>query len=218
MTQALVIGATGLVGGHITQQLLEHPEISGVQVFVRRPTGLAHPKLTEHQINYDDLEGWRHLLQGDVLFSALGTTRKRAGSKEAQYKVDYTYQHDIALAAAQQGVSRLVLISSAGADAGSMMFYPRIKGELEEAAKAMPFEAVSILQPSVLEGDRDHERPGEELGVKLGHLAARLLPPARKWRPIPGATVARAAIQAALTHDAGRHSYSLEQVFTLAQR
>ncbi len=216
MTHALIIGATGLVGGHLTRQLLDDPKINKISIFVRRPTGLTSPKLHEHIVNYDKLEDWREHLKGDVLFSALGTTRKKAGSKEAQYKVDYTYQHDIAKAAAEQGVPSMVLLSSSGANAKSNMFYTRIKGELEEAVRNMGFTNTTILQPSVLVGERDHERPGETVGKHALNFAAKILPFTRAYRPIEGATVARAMRQVAHKPRPGCATYKLGEIFTLA--
>ena len=118
MKTAIVIGATGLVGSALTSQLLEHPEFSGVKVFVRRSTHLSHQKLREHIVDFDKIDDWKHLLQGDVLFSAMGTTLNKAGSKAAQYRIDYTYQYNVAAAAASNGVPAYVLISSAGASDG----------------------------------------------------------------------------------------------------
>ncbi len=216
MKTALVLGATGLVGGHITRLLLNDPRVGAVHVFVRRTTTLVHPKLMEHVVDFDAPADWHHLLVGDVLFSALGTTLKQAGSQEAQHRVDVTYQQDAAAAAARQGVSTLVLISSAGADARSLFFYPRIKGELEDAVCAMGFASVCLIQPSMLVGERDHHRPGERFGVAVGQ-ALRGLPYLKKWRPISGEQVARASIGLGLAPPPGRTVHALDQLFEPAQ-
>jgi aspartate-semialdehyde dehydrogenase len=88
---ALVIGATGLVGNELVHQLLADDRFGAVLVFVRRSMGISHSKLQEFIINFDEPQNWSHLVKGDVLFSALGTTLKKAGSKEAQYKIDHDY-------------------------------------------------------------------------------------------------------------------------------
>ena len=128
---AILIGATGLVGAALTDALLADSRFEKVVVFVRRATGKNHPKLEEHIVNFDAIDNWKQLLTGDVLFSAMGTTIGKAGSKEAQYKIDYTYQYEVAKAASENGVRQYVLVSSAGASPQSKIFYSRMKGELK---------------------------------------------------------------------------------------
>ena len=103
---AIVIGATGLVGEQLVRQLLEDDRYGTVKVFHRRTTGISHPKLVETVIDFDSPEEWKHLITGDELYSALGTTLKAAGSKEAQYKVDYEYQFQVAKIARENDVPR----------------------------------------------------------------------------------------------------------------
>ena len=101
---AIIIGATGLVGGALLDQLLDDPAYSSVVIFVRRSTEKQHPKLVEHVIDFAEPDSWKDLVKGDVLFSALGTTRKQAGSVAAQRIVDYDYQFQFAKIAAANGV------------------------------------------------------------------------------------------------------------------
>jgi uncharacterized protein YbjT (DUF2867 family) len=124
---ALVIGATGLVGSEAVKQLLDDKRYAAVQVFHRRTTGILHPKLVEHIVEFDDLDSWKHLLTGDELYSALGTTLKKAGSQEAQYTIDFTYQYETAKAAAENGVKKYALVSSTGANAQAKAFIPGLK-------------------------------------------------------------------------------------------
>jgi uncharacterized protein YbjT (DUF2867 family) len=161
--KALIIGATGLVGKEILKLTLEDSIFSAVTVFVRRSTGLVHPKFKEIIVDFDDLDSWNKQLDGDVLFSAMGTTLKAAGSKEAQYQVDYRYQFNVAAAARENGVRAMVLISSTGADAHSRFFYLSTKGKLEEAVKEIGFMNLVILRPGPLIGARDILRPAEIL-------------------------------------------------------
>lgn len=193
---AILIGATGLIGKSLLQQLLEDDDFSVVKVFHRRSTDVSHAKLEEYVIDFDQPESWADEVTGDVLFSTLGTTLGTAGSKEAQYKVDFTYNFQTAEAASKNGVKTFVLLSSSGADPTSRIFYTRMKGELDEAVKQLRFGQVRIIKPSVLDGDRGEFRLGERVGIVLGKALA-FLPGIRKYRPIKDVVVAKSMIQAA---------------------
>ncbi len=213
MLTALLIGATGLVGDYTLRQLLSDTRFDRIKVFTRRPTGYHNPeRLEEHVVDFDQLQQWQHLLIGDVLFSALGTTLGQAGSNAAQYKVDYTYQFRTAEAAARNGVKTYVLVSTASADSDSFVFYTRIKGELERAVKRLPFQRIRILQPGMLAGSRQKFRLSERLTLPFVDLIARL-PGLRHYRPIQGRVVARAMINAALDSQPGIQTDTLEGVF-----
>lgn len=122
MKTAIVIGATGLIGKHLTKLLLDNPAYSNVKVFVRRSINISNPKLEEHIVNFDEIAKWKDKITGDELFSAMGTTIRKAGSKEAQFKIDVTYQHEFAKAAAENGIKSYFLVSSSGANAKSNFF------------------------------------------------------------------------------------------------
>lgn len=209
--EAVVIGATGLVGKQIVHLLLDDPAWSRVRVLGRRACGVTHAKLDEHVIDFDRPEAWRELVRGDVAFSALGTTLKAAGSKEAQWRVDYTYQHEFAKAASANGVPAFVLISSGGASASSRMFYLRMKGELERDVSALPFERVRLLQPSVLDGEREEKRTAERFFVAVLRPISSIL--SAKVRPVRGETVARAAIRSALDTTSGPRLIEAQEIF-----
>ena len=148
--KALIIGSTGATGSELTKQLLEQEEFTEVHVFVRNVPKINHPKLNVHKVNFNEIITWSEKLKGDVLFLAMGTTLKTAGSKEAQYKVDVTYQFETAKAAADNNVPKLILVSSVGANHKSIFFYPKIKGLLEEMVKKLNFKSIYILRPPVL--------------------------------------------------------------------
>lgn len=218
MRTALLIGATGLVGDYLLRQLLSDPRFDRIKVFTRRPTGYQNPqRLEEHLVDFEHPTQWQHLLTGDVLFSALGTTLQQAGSQNAQYQVDYTYQYQVAEAAAQNKVKTYILVSSAGADAESFVFYSRMKGQLERAIKRLPFQRIRILQPGMLAGSRAAPRLAERLALPLAALAARL-PGLQQYRPIHGREVAQAMINAALDEKPGVQTDTLEEVFERAGR
>lgn len=159
--KALIIGSTGATGTEITKQLIEQEEFTEVHVFVRNIPTINHPKLNVHKVDFNEINSWSDQLIGDVLFLAMGTTLKTAGSKEAQYKVDVTYQYETAKAAANNNVSKLILVSSIGANQNSIFFYPKIKGKLEEMVKKLNFKSIYILRPPVLDRGEAMMRPTE---------------------------------------------------------
>jgi uncharacterized protein YbjT (DUF2867 family) len=217
MRTAIVIGATGLVGRQLVELLLMDSRFGLVKIFTRRRTGLSHKKLEEHVVDFDDVLSWRKLLAGDVLYSAMGTTLRKAGGKDNQYKVDYHYKYQVARAAAGNEVKEYVLVSSAGADPGSKIFYSRMKGELERDVKKLPFEAVHIIRPGILSGARYEVRVGEKIGVGIMR-ALSVIPGLGYLKPIEGIQVAKAMINATFRHVVGIHAYTMGEVFKLANR
>lgn len=211
---AIVIGATGLVGSHILKQLLEDDRYETVKVFHRRSTGVEHSKLEEHVVDFNNMEEWKNQLTGDELYSALGTTIKKAGSQEKQYTIDFTYQYETAKAAAENGVDKLSLVSSAGANAQSRAFYTKLKGELDEAVKELPFEVITILRPSFLDGDRSENRFGEAIGIFMGKLFTKI-PGLKKYRPIFAGKVAEGMINSLHKCPKGYHTFELDEIFYL---
>jgi uncharacterized protein YbjT (DUF2867 family) len=161
--KAILIGATGLIGKALLKVLLKDEKVESVLVVSRRSTGEQHPKLKEELVDFDHLEQHQSIFQGDVLFSTLGTTLKTAGSKERQWEIDYDMQYNAAKFSAINGVAQMVLLSSAGADAKSKMFYPRMKGQLDEDIQDLGFDQVKIIRPSMLAGDRQEFRWSEKI-------------------------------------------------------
>lgn len=213
---AIVIGATGLVGSNLVKLLLEDEDYKKVNVFVRRPTNIEHPKLNEYVVNFDQRNDWREKVQGDVLFSALGTTLRQAGSKEAQYKVDYDYQYNMAVTAATNGVRDYVLVSAQNADPNSSFFYARMKGELEDSASKLPFKHMVLIRPGLIYGKRKHYRKRESLALcfitlcnKLGML--------KNMKPIHGKDVAQAMLYTYKT-SLGRETFTGGELFTMSAK
>jgi len=189
---ALVLGATGLVGSELLRQLAADERCARVIALGRRATGFDHEKVEDRVIDFDAPDAWRDAIQGDVLYSALGTTIKKAGSQAAQHKVDYTYQLRVAEAAARAGVDTYVLVSATGASPQSLIFYSRMKGELERDVSALGFRRVCILRPGLLRGARSERRPAEQVAAAtLGLLPA--WSSLARVRPIDASDVARAA-------------------------
>ncbi len=209
---AIVVGATGLVGKALVDQLAAADHIDRVVVLARR--ALSHPsdKVACHTVEFDKLDQYGDLFRGDILFSCLGTTRKQAGSIEAQRIVDFDYQYQAAQLAAKQGVEHYLLVSSSAANANSNNAYLKMKGELEERVEQLSFQRTSILQPSLLLGERDHVRVGEVVGSWILPALCKL-PPLQRYRPIQGHEVAAKMVQLSLSAVGGVERLVLEQVF-----
>jgi len=215
MKKAIIIGATGLVGSELVKLLLDDSRYSKVVVFGRRSLKINHDKLEEHLVDFDAPDEWKPLVKGDVFFSTLGTTMKKAGSPSAQYKVDYYYQYIFAQAAAENKVPVYVLVSAPGASPESVMFYTRMKGSLEREVKKLDFQSISLMQPGLLHGERDEERMGEK-GAYYVLKAITTVGLFRGYRPIHGKTVAQAMINAAERAEFGVKTYALKELFELA--
>ena len=209
--KALIIGATGATGKDLLSQLLADDTYSEVHCFVRKPLALTHPKLHAHMVNFDTPEAWVDLLHGDVAFSCLGTTLAVAGSKEAQWRVDYDYQYAFAQQCKANGVPTFVLISAAGAKAPSKLFYNRMKGQLEDAIKALGFSCLLIFQPSVLIRSNS-DRGGENFTVKVIAFLNKL-GLFKRYRPMPTAILAQKMRKEVATAPKGVHTFTLDEIF-----
>ncbi|MFB2538551.1 MULTISPECIES: NAD(P)H-binding protein [unclassified Acinetobacter] len=210
---ALIIGASGATGKPLLEQLLNDDHFSQVIVFVRKNLPIQHAKLTQHIIDFDNVASWQDLVQGDVLFSCLGTTLKDAGSKDAQRKVDYDYQYNFARIAKQNAVASYVLVSAMMADPQSPFFYSRIKGELEQSVQALNFERCIILRPSMLSRP-DTNRLGEQVAEKALSVLGRFKM-LKKHRPLPTQDLAQAMRIAEQRLQQGNHILDITAIQNL---
>ena len=211
---ANVIGATGLVGKALVQQLLNDERFEKVRIFVRRETSLKHPKLEQLVVDFGRTETWAKQLTGDVLFSALGTTLKQAGSKEKQWEIDFTFNLNFAQKAKENGIENYLLVSSVGANSKSSIFYTKMKGELDEAVAKIGFSNLVILRPASLTGPRENRRMVEEISVPVLNLLTRFV--MKNYRPIGDEIVAKAMINGTLRNTGGKTIYEGGEVFNLA--
>ncbi|MGB1992885.1 MAG: semialdehyde dehydrogenase, partial [Flavobacteriaceae bacterium] len=179
-----------------------HPAFGSVTIFVRKAPALTHEKLKVHIIDFSKLQSYKNLIVGDVLFSALGTTRKDAGSKAKQYEVDYTYQYEFAKMALNNEVDHYALVSSYGADETSLFFYLKIKGALEEAIKKLSFQSICIYQPPSLIRQPDLLRPAEKRAIWMMKKLSRIWF-LRSQQPLSVATLAEKMIAEAVQQTKG---------------
>lgn len=195
---ALLAGATGLVGSALLPLLLADDRYAKVVVVGRRAVAPAHPKLVQVVTELDRLAAVRLQLIADDVFCCLGTTRQQAGSKEAFYKVDFSYVVTLGALAASNFAGQFLVVSSIGADARSRVYYSRVKGEMEAAVRELPFRAVHLFRPSLLLGERARPRLGERVGAAALALAGPLLRGGwARYRPVAAGAVAAAMLQAA---------------------
>ncbi|MEM8932764.1 MAG: NAD(P)H-binding protein [Acidobacteriota bacterium] len=215
---ALLVGATGLTGGHLRSILLASPRTRSVRALVRRPSAHDHPTLDERVVDFDHLDDAVFVGIDDV-HCCLGTTIKTAGSQDAFRRVDLDYVTRIAQRARAAGARRFLLVSAVGADSSSGNFYLRTKGEAEAAVAACGYPEVHVFRPGVLTGNRRELRPAERVGILLGHVFTPvMLGGLRRYRPIAAATVARAMAVAAHHGVEGHHVHRNVEILRLASR
>lgn len=194
----ILLGATGQVGQALLQQALAEPAITQITAPTRQPLPL-HDKLCNPVIDFSQLPTEAEWWQADALLSALGTTRRQAGSLAAFRAVDLAINLACAHAARQHGTLRYGLVSALGANAKSWVPYPQIKGELELAVHQLDFEQLVLIRPALLDApNRPEPRPMEALGLWLSRRMSRLLP--ARYRPVTPSAVA-ATLLAAIQHD-----------------
>jgi uncharacterized protein YbjT (DUF2867 family) len=196
MATALIAGASGLIGSELLPMLLEAPEYDRVISVGRRRLDLEHPKLVQVVSDFTALDKLPEPLRGDDAFCCLGTTRKKAGSRDAFRAVDHGAVLAFAWAARRGGAERFFTVSSLGADAGSRVFYSRVKGETEDALCVLDFATLGIFRPSLLLGPRTEYRFGERLAAVFAALFDPILFGSwRKYRAIHVSVVARAMLR-----------------------
>lgn len=213
MKTAIVIGATGLVGKALVDLLAEETGIKKIVAVTRRPVEYLSNKIINEVVNFDELEKYKHVFKGDILFSCMGTTAKQAGSLREQRKVDFEYQYNASKLSSENGVGHYILVSSSGANAKSLSPYLKMKGELENEISILPFKRISILQPSLLLGSRDSFRLGETLGSLSLPVICRL-PLLKRYRPISGKDVAKKMVLVSLSTGSPKEIFKLDDIFS----
>ncbi|BCQ35077.1 MULTISPECIES: NAD-dependent dehydratase [Erwinia] len=198
----LLAGATGLVGGQVLRLALQDERVTSVVAPVRRALP-AHPKLLAPVVNFDSLPWNEPWWQADAMVCTLGTTMKKAQTREAFKRVDYHYPLAIARQAKAQGVQTCVLNSATGASIASRFFYNRVKGELERDLAQLGFDSLTLVRPGLIGGEREEARTMEALMMSFLRVAGPLLP--KRMRLNPAQNIARALLDAALTPRKGVH-------------
>ena len=172
--------------------------------------------MEEHIVNFDEIQKWEQEISGDELFSAMGTTIRKAKSKNLQYKVDVTYQYEFAKAASENGIKDYFLVSASGSNKKSKIFYLRIKGELDEKVQQLSFKRIRIFRPALLVGERSEKRFGEKTAETILKFLVPIFPFLKKQRPIEGNKVAEAMIVSANDNDGEKvRIFELNDIFNI---
>lgn len=212
---ATLIGATGLIGNYLLEELLKDDSFHTVRILIRRPVEFTHPKLEKKLVDFADAESFRLALEGsDMVFCAVGTTQKKVkGDKDAYRKVDYDIPVQAARFCKLTGCETFVLVSSVGANSKSNSFYLKLKGEVEEAVKSVGLQSVHIMRPSLLLGDRTESRFGERLAQGIMKTFSFLVP--AKYKAIQGREVAKAMVAAGKKPGEGYFIYDYKKIIEL---
>lgn len=173
--KAVITGSTGLTGKKLLINLLHHPSFSEVISVSRTPVQLAHPKLREVMVDFEKLSSYSDALKGDHYFCCLGTTIKKAKTKENFLKVDFDYPLSFAHIAKNHNAKSFSLISASGASVDSKFFYNQVKGKLEKEIKEIGLSKLIIYHPGLLLGLREEKRTVEDMMIKLSHFLSKFI-------------------------------------------
>ncbi|MEO7651690.1 MAG: NAD(P)H-binding protein [Bryobacteraceae bacterium] len=213
---ALIAGASGLVGSLCLRALLAEAHYHRVIAVVRRPLAVDYPRLTQCVVDFAHLDRIG-LPEAETVYYALGTTIRKAGSREVFRRIDFGYTMHLARHAAETGTRQFVLVSSVAAAVDSPNFYLRVKAELEDALAALPFLSLHVFRPSFITGPRAERRLAEKAGIAIAQaLQAALVGRLRKYRPVAATSIAAAMVAAARTGAPGRHVYHYDEILALA--
>jgi len=198
MKTALVFGSSGLVGGHLLNQLIENDNYNKIKIFVRSEPKNHNPKIEIIKTDFNNLENHKEDIKGDDCFFCIGTTKQNSPDKNEYRRVELDIPKKIAQIAKSNSVNSFVFVSSGYADPKSSGDYLKFKGEVEEELKRLNFPKLGIMRPSFLLGDRKEKRVGEKIGIFVFKLLSPLfLGPLKKMKPIHSETVAKAMISSA---------------------
>ncbi|MCM3764709.1 oxidoreductase [Neobacillus niacini] len=216
---ALVLGASGMVGRELVKVLAGQNTYEKIHLLVRRPIEPVAPLCEVHAVDFDRLESYPELFQVTDVFCCLGTTIKKAKTKQAFRKVDFQYPLEAAKMAAKQGAEKFLIITAMGANPKSMFFYNQVKGDIEAALKELNLPSLHIFRPSLLLGDRGEQRLGEEIAAKFsGVLNALMIGPLTPYRAIEAKNVAKAMAASAQSSNTGINIYPSHEIEKMAVR
>ncbi|UOE92497.1 oxidoreductase [Alkalihalobacillus sp. LMS39] len=213
MNSALIVGATGLIGNELLHYMIKQDVYEQITILVRRPLQIKNKKVNEMVVDFDKLEQYNTSFAVDDVYCCLGTTIKKAKSKQQMEKIDVDYPVKVAELAKQQGATQFIVISAIGADPSSNVFYSRLKGTLEQKLASVQFNRLLIFRPSLLLGERKEFRFGEATAAFFAPVFSFFcMGKLRKYKPVEGRTVAVAMFQKAQKKEHGTFIYEWDEI------
>ena len=198
MKTALVFGSSGLVGGHLLNQLIKDSNYNKIKIFVRSELENNDPKVEIIKTDFNNLEKHKEDIKGDDCFFCIGTTKQNSPKKSEYRRVELDVPKQIAQITKSNSVNSFVFVSSGYADPKSLGDYLKFKGEVEEELKRLNFPKIGIMRPSFLLGDRKEKRVAEKIGIFVFKILSPLfVGPLKKMKPIHSEIVAKAMIRVA---------------------
>jgi uncharacterized protein YbjT (DUF2867 family) len=217
---AVIIGATGLTGNLVVEELLKDDDFTTVRVLARRNVNIIHPKLQQEILNFTNVDEYaKKFGEGDIIFCCIGTTQKKVkGDKNLYKQIDYDIPVNAATIGIAKGFKKFLIVSAIGANENSSNFYLNLKGKTENALKQFHFDSLDIFQPSILNGNRNETRIGEKIIQSLLDIVSFLfLGPLKKYHAIGADNVAKAMVYASKQIKNGVHYYSYQQMMEMAR-
>jgi uncharacterized protein YbjT (DUF2867 family) len=202
MPSLLLVGSTGLVGSEVLRQALDASSIMRIVAPTRRALGQQHAKLENPIVDFDALPAEAPWWGCEAAICTLGTTMRRAGSRAAFFKVDHDYVVNSARLARRHGVQSFALVTAVGSNPRSSFFYPRVKGEVEQAVEALGFPSLTIVRPSFIGGERQERRPTERAFLAVLRTINPIMP--MGWRLSPAPNIAKVLIDASIAATPGK--------------
>ena len=213
LKNVILAGASGLIGSELLSLLLDSNKIGSVLALVRSPLPVAHPKLTQLEVDFDKLRDYKEIIKGEVIYCCLGSTKKKTPDENEYRKIDHDYPLQLAEIGFENKVSQFHLISSLGANHKSTIFYNRLKGETERDLKEYTFRSIHIYQPSLLVGNRTENRPLEKAMIGIMRIINPFLTgPLKKYRSVKATIIAQAMLNQTLKNLEGIHVYPSDKI------
>lgn len=192
---AIILGATGLTGSLVLEQLIANDAYAEIKLFSRSSSGIDHPKVKEFLGNVLQLDTFSADFTGDEVYVCIGTTKKKTPNRELYRRIDFGIPVTAAALAKKNGIPAIAVISALGANSKSWIEYNRIKGDMEQAVFDKNVERTYILRPSIISGDRNEKRGGENFGINVfKFLRPILVGPLKKYRAVEARDIAKKMI------------------------
>jgi len=214
---ALLFGASGLVGGHLLNELIKENYYSKIKIFVRSEPKISDPKIEIIRTDFNNLQNHKDDIKGDDCFLCIGTTKQNSPDKNEYRKVELEMPKEIAQIAKSNSINSFVFISSGYADPKSSGDYLKFKGQVEEELKRLNFTKLGIMRPSFLMGNRKEKRIGEKIGILVfKSLSPLLLGPLKKMKPINSEIVAKAMVAFAQS-DTQKNTFESNEILKIVK-